>query len=118
MSLSKVTFCLCTLANATTPVRAPTIRIATILLTVDFITASPCFLGKFVSDSVSLIALSATKHHSQLPYDKNLYSINAPSQLSLTRSLFWSRRIEFRAITRLGTRPSDERFPLYSLFTN
>jgi len=31
-------------------------------------------------DSVSLIALSATKHHSQLPYDKNFYSINAASE--------------------------------------
>jgi hypothetical protein len=31
-------------------------------------------------DSVLLIALSATKHHSQLPYDKNFYSINAASQ--------------------------------------
>jgi len=35
-----------------------------------------------------LIALSATKHHSQLPYDKNFYSINAASQLSLTLQIF------------------------------
>src|SRR4029078_4366043 len=80
MSLSKVTFSLCTLANATTLVSAPTITTVTILLTIDFITA----LLAFWVDSVLLIALSATKHHSQLPYNKNSYSINPASQLSLT----------------------------------
>jgi hypothetical protein len=46
------------------------------LLTIDFITA---LLGCLL-DYVSLIAaLSATKHHSQLSYDKNFYSINAAS---------------------------------------
>src|SRR5215204_6252179 len=114
MSLSKVTFSLCTLANATTLVSAPTITTATILLTIDFITA----LLAFWVDSVLLIALSATKHHSQLPYDKNFYSINAASQESLTCSYFRSRRIELPAITRLGTPPQLERFPLYLLFTN
>jgi hypothetical protein len=54
------------------------------LLTIDFITA----LLAFSVDSVLLIALSATKHHSQLPYDKNFYSINADSQLSLTHQIF------------------------------
>jgi hypothetical protein len=39
MSLSKVTFSLCTLANATTLVNAPTINTAITLFTIDFITA-------------------------------------------------------------------------------
>jgi len=84
------------------------------LLTIDFITA----LLAFWVDSLLLIALSATKHHSQLPYDKNFYSINAASQLSLTLQKFGSRRIESRATTRLVTQPYRERFPLYLLFTN
>src|SRR5688500_19831514 len=62
MSLSKVTVCLWTFANAATHVSAPTIKTTTMRFTIDFI--------YFSLDYVGLRSLSASKHHSQFSYDK------------------------------------------------
>src|SRR5215213_2282260 len=67
MSFSKVTFCLCTLANATTLVSAATIKTTTIRLTIDFI---------ILLAAVRLRSLLRGKHHSQCAYDKE--NLNTP----------------------------------------
>src|SRR5215213_83805 len=108
MSLSNLTWCLCTLANATTLVNAPTIKTTSTRFMNDFITALLAFIS-----SVSLSS-SATKHRSQICYDNNRtrfkFRVREYQRVFKKSDVICWIRVERRPSTPLRTRPNSERF--------